>query len=104
MGKKRVKKDEQKDDGVITDKTASKDIDDIFSIKKSAPVVSSSEPKAPSKLPKVKSVGKANGEPDNFEDVVKLVRAAKSKRNAPLPDIRVDDGFADIRGTKKRIH
>ena len=105
MGKKRVKKEEQKDNVVITSsEAATKDIENIFSLKKTTPIVPSSEPKAHSKPAKIKSVDKANGELDNLEDVEKLVRAAKSKRNAPLPDIQIDDDFADIRGTKKRMH
>ena len=102
MGKKKAKKEEQ-NDVIISNKTASKDIDDIFSAKKNATIDSVTDTKAPSKPLRTKSVDKVNDGPENLEDVEKLVRAAKSKRTALMADIKVDDDFADIRGTQKRM-
>lgn len=98
--RKKTKEKSLKDSESVKD--VSKDIDDIFSIKKPVVAPAGKTEKRIQKLAKLQAtVTSAEG---NLAIIQSQVQVSKSKKLHQSPQTERDDDFADIRGTKKRIH
>ena len=84
-------------------KNVSKDIDEIFAFKKPIIVATEKTGKGTEKPTKLQATPIASTE-GNLAIIQSQVRALKSKQSHKSPQIEQKDDFADIRGTKKRIH
>lgn len=102
MAKRKKTKEKSLKDGESV-KDVSKDIDDIFAVKKPVVVPAEKTEKRIQKPAKLQATTVTSAE-SNLAIIQSQVQVSKSKKLHKSPQPERDDDFADIRGTKKRIH
>jgi hypothetical protein len=100
MAKRMKTKEKMVKDGESV-KDVSKDIDEIFSLKKPTVVAAEKTGKGIQK-PKTLQTTPVTSAEGNLAIIQSQVRALKSKQSLKPPQTEREDDFADIRGTKKR--
>lgn len=102
MAKRKKAKEKSIKDGELV-KDVSKDIDDIFSVKKPVTVPAEKTNKRIQKPVKLQATPVTSAE-GTLAIIQSQITALKSKESHKSPQTERADDFADIRGTKKRIH